>query len=258
MAIELAARVRRVGRDRVEAADAARRQNYGAGGEVLVDFLAGGAGAHEADALDTAIDDDQVVRLVAFEHADRRRRPHLGDQRVENGGAGAVAGNVHDAATRVRGLLAQRKAAVGLAVERHAVGDKIGNARRAFGGDEVRYVDVDDASTGGDRVVRVRSGIIVAADGGGDAALRPTGRGALSERRGGQHGDRQRRQLQRREQAGETRTDDDHIAVGAEALVGRRAEAAVVRGGEFMCHQIPRRGLHRPAGGSLRRRVFSW
>ena len=38
----------------------------------------------------------------------------------------------------------------------------------------------------------------------------------------------------------------------------RRAEAAVVRGGEFMCHQIPRRGLHRPAGGSLRRRVFSW
>ena len=109
----LAARVRRVGRDRVEAADAARRQNYGAGGEVLVDLLAGGAGAHEAHAFDAAVGDDQLVGLVAFEHADRRRRAHLGDQRVENGGAGAVAGNVHDAAARVRRLLAQREGAVG-------------------------------------------------------------------------------------------------------------------------------------------------
>ncbi len=101
-------------------------------------------------------------------------------------------------------------------------------------------------------------GAVVAADGGGDPALCPAGRGTLAERRGGQHGDRQRRQLQRREQAGEARTDDDHIAAGAETLIGRRAEAAVVQDVDFMCHQIPRRGLHRPAGGSLRRRVISW
>ena len=77
-----AARIRRVGRDGIEAADAARRQHDGAGGEVLVDLLPARAGAHEAHAFDAAVGDDQLIGLVAFEHADRRRRAHLGDQRV--------------------------------------------------------------------------------------------------------------------------------------------------------------------------------
>ena len=63
---------------------------------------------------------------------------------------------MHDAAARVRGFLAQREGAVGIAVERHAVGDEIGDAVGPFGGDEARDIRIDDAGTGGDRVVGVR------------------------------------------------------------------------------------------------------
>ena len=97
-----AACIWRVGRHRIEAADAARRQDHGASGKILVDLFARGAGAHEAHTFDAAVGDDELIGFVALENADRRRCAHLGDQRVEYGGAGAISGYMHDAAARVR------------------------------------------------------------------------------------------------------------------------------------------------------------
>ena len=72
-------------------------------------------------------------------------------------------------------------------------------------------------------------GVSSFADGRRDAALRPARRSALAERRGGQDGDRQRRQLQRGEQARKARADDDDVAVCAQALFASRGGSGVAR-----------------------------
>ena len=152
-----AARIRRVSRDGVEAAGAARRQHDRAGGKVFVDLFAGRTDAHEAHAFDAPVGDDQLVRLVAFQHAYRRRRPHFGDECIENCCARAVARHVHDPAARVRRFLAEREFAVGVTVEGHAKRDEVGDAGGPFRRNEVGYVGVDDAGAGGNRIGRVRS-----------------------------------------------------------------------------------------------------
>ena len=75
-------------------------------------------------------------------------------------------------------------------------------------------VFVDDPGAGGDGVGGVLVGAVAFADGGGDAALRPHARRAFPERRRGDDGHRQRRELQRREQPGEPGADDDDVAGG--------------------------------------------
>ena len=70
---------------------------------------------------------------------------------------------------------------------------------------------VDQAGADRDGVGGMRLRAVAFGDGGGDAALRPGGRGALAERRRGDHGDRTRRQLQRAEQSGEAAADDDDV-----------------------------------------------
>ena len=90
---------------------------------------------------------------------------------------------------------------------------------------------VDDAGAGGDGVGEVRVDRVAGADRGGDAALRPGRRGALADRRGGEHGHRARRQTERAEQAGEPAADDDDVVDAAQDSGERKscwAESGIV------------------------------
>ena len=72
-----------------------------------------------------------------------------------------------------------------------------------------RDLVIDDAGAGGDRVGGVKLRAVAFGDGGGDAALRPDRGGALANGRGGENGDRTRREFQRAEQAGQSAADDE-------------------------------------------------
>ena len=97
----LAARVGGIGGDGVEAADAARREHHGGGRQEVPDPVAALRRADEADAAHALVLDDQVLGLVVLEHADRRGGADRGDERLHDGGAGAVARDADDAVARV-------------------------------------------------------------------------------------------------------------------------------------------------------------
>ena len=82
---------------------------------------------------------------------------------------------------------------------------------------------IDDAGAGGDRVGRMVFGAVALGNRGGDAALRPQARRAFAERRGGDDGDRVRRELERGEQAGKAAADhnDARPLAAAGSLVRR-------------------------------------
>ena len=80
-----AARIGRVGRDGEQRADAAGREDHGGGRNELIGAVAERCWADQAHAFDAAVVGDEVVGLVAFEHADRRRVAHGGDERLHDG-----------------------------------------------------------------------------------------------------------------------------------------------------------------------------
>ena len=105
-----------------------------------------------------------------------------------------------------------------IAVERHAVSQEIANAIWAFVGNETSDVLIDDAAARRDRVGGVLCRAVAFADCGGDAALGPHARRAFTERRCSDHRNRQRRELQRREEPGKAGTDDHDVAETAAGL----------------------------------------
>ena len=111
----------------------------------------------------------------------------------------------------MRGLAATASLPFEVAVERHAVSQQVVDAGAGLARQTERDRLVDEPGADRDRIGGVRFGAVAFGDGGGDAALRPRRRGALAERRGRNHGDRPRRQLQRAEQAGKATADDDDV-----------------------------------------------
>ena len=125
-----------------------------------------------------------------------------------------VATRAQHAAASVCALAAERDApAVG--VEAHAVTHEVGDAAGRVGAEHARGLLVDEARAGGDRVAQVLLGRVVLVDGGGDAALR-VARVRLVDRAFGDDDGRRAplARLQRDEQPGDTRADDQHV--GAE------------------------------------------
>ncbi|CEG08887.1 hypothetical protein BN961_02307 [Afipia felis] len=116
-----------------------------------------------------------------------------------------------DAARGVRGLAANRKPAFKIAVERHAIAQKVINASRGFAGQPMSNCFIDDAAADGDGVARVRFRGVAFADGCGDAALRPHAGRAFAERGGRNDGDGTWSEFQCAEQARKPRADDDDM-----------------------------------------------
>jgi hypothetical protein len=104
-----------------------------------------------------------------------------------------------------------RKTAVQILVEWHAVGEEVAYPLVGFLGHASRHRFVHQARTGGNSVARMRFRRVAFRHGGGDAALRPGGGRAFADRRGCQHGDGMRRELQRAEQPGQSAADDEDI-----------------------------------------------
>jgi len=115
-----AAGLHRIGGHRIEMADAAGRQHHGAGGHGD-GVRAGVMRLAQLQAGDGVLAGQQRLGDIALDHLDRRRLLDGVDQRGDDRLAGAVALHMDDAARRMRGLAADRKAAFQVAVERHAI-----------------------------------------------------------------------------------------------------------------------------------------
>ena len=76
--------------------------------------------------------------------------------------------------------------ALEVAIEGHAVVEEIVDARGGVGNHEAGDLFVDDAGAGGDRIGEMALDGIAWRHRGGNAALRPGGRGAFADRRGGE------------------------------------------------------------------------
>ena len=128
---------------------------------------------------------------------------HLGDEP-----AGLRAAGVDDAAAGVAALAREPL------VELDAEGDEVGDAGRSLPGEELDRALAAEAAAGGERVGRVEGGIVVGADGSGDAALRgPAVRGVEGALREDADG---RPCVRRREgggEAGDPGADDRQIRV---------------------------------------------
>lgn len=118
---------------------------------------------------------------------------------------------MNDAAARMRGLQPEREPAIARAIERRAEGDepvdRIGRGCRDAPNDQ----RLAQARAGLQRVDGVIIGPVVLAQGRGDAALRPAGRGLRAERSGDDKRHGQRGEAQRGRKAGDAAADDDDI-----------------------------------------------
>src|SRR4029078_8176704 len=94
----------------------------------------------------------------------------------------------------------------------HAVAEQVLDAAPRLAGEQHRDLFVDDASAGADGVPCMRLGTVAFGDARGDACLRPDARPALAEWRDRHDGHRHRRELQRGEEAGKPRADNDDAA----------------------------------------------
>ena len=127
--------------------------------------------------------------------------------------AGRAAAGVHDApdaSGRPRGRARRRPSAVG--VEAHAESLEVVEARGRLVAQHLGGAAAHEAAAGGERVLEVLAGRVLDRERGGEAALRPVGRG-LGERPGGDEG--HPRALgggaQRGEEAGGTGADDHEV-----------------------------------------------
>ena len=113
--------------------------------------------------------------------------PHGVDQRRHDRVAGHVAAHMHDASRRMRGLAADREPAFEVAVEGSAVTQQVVDAAPALRApDRARLLRRPGPAPAAIVSAACASGAVALADRGGDAALRPGGRGAFAERRGGE------------------------------------------------------------------------
>ncbi len=199
-------------------AEAAGRQHHRARGK-QERTCSGIAGLAQLKAGDRAVLGQQRFGDETFDQSDRRRAAHGLAQRRDDRGSGPVAAHMHDAPRRMRGLAADRELAFEVAVERHAIGEQVMDAWRGLARDPERDRFVDETAADGDGVSGVRLRAIAFGHGRSDAALRPGGRRALSERRGRDQRYRPRRELQCTEQSGEAAADDDDVIGAAGEIV---------------------------------------
>ena len=89
----------------------------------------------------------------------------------------------------VRGLASERELAALGAIEGRAELEELFDARRRVLRENLDDIFVADARTGALRVDRVQARRVVLADGRGNSALRPIGRGAVAQPRLAEHGD---------------------------------------------------------------------
>ena len=163
------------------------------------------------DAAYAAAVADQFFHIIALDHADRGRLAQSRDQRLHDRAARAVALHMHDATRRMGGFARHREAAFEIAVERHAEGEQIVDACPGFMRQTERNALIDKTRADRNCVARMRFGCVAFADSGGNAALRPCGRGALAERRGGDDGDGLGREFQRAKKPGQSAADNHDI-----------------------------------------------
>ena len=141
----------------------------------------------------------QLLDDVTFHDADRRRGTHGGHQRFHDRLAGHVALHPHDPAFGMGGFTRQRQLAFQVAVEWHAIFQKVENARRAFGHHQPGDLFVDGARASDKRVCQMLFRRVTLAHRGSDTALRPGRRSALPDGSGSKNGYRPRRELERAE-----------------------------------------------------------
>ena len=171
---------------------------------------AGPDGSDGEHAAHRVVLDDEAPRLEAFEDVDRGRRARRRDEGAHDFAPGAVAAGMGDPPPRVRGLQAEREAAVSRPVEtrrRAARGFRSPRARRA-----VKQLDdrgVAEPVAGGDRVGGVQRRRVVGAR--APPPCRPAPSGSSLPRRAApcEQDDRAWRERQRGHQPGDARADDD-------------------------------------------------
>ena len=122
-----------------------------------------------------------------------------------------IAGHTHHTRLRMRRLLRQREAAVGLPIEGHTEREQIVDPRSRILGEQCRDLRVHQACARRDRVRCVQGDAVPAAKRRGHATLRPSTGRSLPERCRRQHDAGTRRQAQRERQSGEPRPDDEDI-----------------------------------------------
>ncbi len=166
------------------------------------------------DAAHAPLMECQRARTMAREHADRGRGRHRAAERGDDRFARAIAAHAHDARAAVGAFAAEHEMARGVAVEGHAEAGEIVDARRGFLGEETRHVRVDDAGAHRDGVGGVLARAVAGTDGRGNAALRPSARGAVAGAAAvlGEQGDLARSKLEGGEEACEPRADDENVA----------------------------------------------
>jgi hypothetical protein len=119
---------------------------------------------------------------------------------------------VQDAARAVGSFLGKVEMAFEVLVEGHAVAEQILDAAARLAGEQHGDLIVDDACAGADGVGGVSLRAVAFGQRRGDACLRPDARSALAEGRDRDDGDRHRRELERGEEAGKPRADNDDAA----------------------------------------------
>ena len=110
---------------------------------------------------------------------------------------------MNDAATAMRGLLAEFEAPVRAAIEPGAPSGELFDRRRRGAREAAHDLLVAKAVAGRERVRGVLFGIVAVADSGGESALRPVGRALGAERSLRDDDDRPRGEAQRRRQPGD-------------------------------------------------------
>ncbi len=128
---------------------------------------------------------------------------------------GCVSAGLDDAPALMRRLASQRELAGIGAIERGAKLQQILDARRRVARENLDDLGIADAGAGALRIDRVQARRIVLPDRGRDPALGPIGRGAFSQTRLAEHGYARGRELERRDQAGDSGSDDQNVAVVA-------------------------------------------
>ena len=136
---------------------------------------------------------EQTQHPPAFANVYVFRQANGRDDGAHDRRAGAIATHPGYAGARVGGLKALLEGAVVMAIERRAKGCQYTHCSRALTGQDPDRVRHAQSRACRQRVLGMEDRIIVLAKRCGHAALRPTGRTALPQRRGGQNHDGSRR-----------------------------------------------------------------
>ncbi len=171
-----------IGGDGVEAAQAAGGEDGGRGGDLHQS--AAHLGQHAAHTTFGVGQQGPSAGLVT--DLDLAAGDSEGADRLHDRPSGLVALDPGHAGAAVGGFQALGEAAGGVAVEGRAEIGQAAHRLRAFAGQEFGPGGVDQAGARGDGVGRMQGRRIVLGQGRGHAALRPGGRTALQQRRGGQ------------------------------------------------------------------------